>query len=292
MSDHVARYEGLIDRFIAWASTRPDLWAAFIVGSRARTNVPADMWSDLDVVLFADDPARLLDDREWLSHLGEPEITFREPTAVGIWEERRVLFADGCDADFSVLPERLIDELERAGNDSLLYQQASNVVARGYRLLVDKDGRLALLFGAMASSPTGGDEMPSQGDLDQTLSDFWYHCVWTARKLRRGEMAVAHECLEGNQRRLLLQLIRWRAHRDGDTWHGTRFFEQWAPDELRTVYAQAFAHHEAADIARALGVMMDLVSSLGTKIADVYGLDVDPRPEAAARRWVAQVLGA
>jgi len=289
--DHVARYEGIIGRFIAWAVRRPDVKAAFVVGSRARTVRPADEWSDLDVVMFADEPELLLEDPEWLNEMGDWDISFREPTAVGIWEERRVLFANGADGDFSILPARFIDEMETMQPGDFLHQQAANVVARGYRVLVDKGGRLAPILSMMASTAPPRHAPPTQAELDQMLADFWYHCPWTARKLRRGELAVAHECLNGNQRTLLLRLIRWLSAGTTDTWHGTRYLEEWSPDPVYDHYARTFAQHDARDIVRALREMMDLVSSLGQQIASAYGLEIDPRPEAAARRWTAAILG-
>ncbi len=40
-----------------WAREREDVRAVLVVGSQARTHPPADRWSDLDVVLFVDEPA-------------------------------------------------------------------------------------------------------------------------------------------------------------------------------------------------------------------------------------------
>lgn len=291
MSDHITRYEDLIGRFVAWAATRPDVRAAFVVGSRSRTTSPADEWSDLDVVMFADEPRVLLDDRVWLSQVGDPEISFREPTAVGIWEERRVLFANGCDADFSILPARLIDELARTSPGDDLHNQTSGVVSRGHRVLVDKDGALSPVLRMLASTAAPASHQPTQEAFDQLFADFWYHCVWISRKLRRGELVVAHECLEGTQRQILVTFIRWLAARDVDTWHGTRFFEGWTPEPVRMHFARTFAQHDAGDIHRALTEMMSLASWLGNELADAFSLTVDPRLEQAARRWVAEALG-
>jgi aminoglycoside 6-adenylyltransferase len=41
-------YEHLTERFVKWAETQPDIHAAMVIGSRARTEWPADEWSDLD----------------------------------------------------------------------------------------------------------------------------------------------------------------------------------------------------------------------------------------------------
>ena len=42
-------------RIQAWAQSHPALRAVIVVGSRARTEHPADEWSDLDLCLFATD---------------------------------------------------------------------------------------------------------------------------------------------------------------------------------------------------------------------------------------------
>ncbi len=49
-------YEHLIDRFIRWAQTEDNIRAAVVIGSRARVDHPADEWSDLDLIILADDP--------------------------------------------------------------------------------------------------------------------------------------------------------------------------------------------------------------------------------------------
>jgi predicted nucleotidyltransferase len=97
-----ARAAAFIARLAVWLSTRHDVACAMLVGSQARAAQPADEWSDVDIVLVADEPAALLDDSGWLDELGVPLATFVEPTLLG-QRERRVLFGDGLDVDFTVL---------------------------------------------------------------------------------------------------------------------------------------------------------------------------------------------
>jgi len=52
--------EQIEQRFTAWAQTQPDIRAAMVVGSRARTDHPADEWSDLDILVITTRPERLL----------------------------------------------------------------------------------------------------------------------------------------------------------------------------------------------------------------------------------------
>ncbi len=50
MLDSKIFYEKIERNFISWAQTVEDIRAAFIVGSRARKDHPADEWSDMDII--------------------------------------------------------------------------------------------------------------------------------------------------------------------------------------------------------------------------------------------------
>lgn len=52
--------EQLLERFVAWAVNCSDIRGAVIVGSRARTDHPADEWSDIDIIVITTDPDRYL----------------------------------------------------------------------------------------------------------------------------------------------------------------------------------------------------------------------------------------
>ena len=59
-------YDVLIQRIINWAESNPYVRAALILGSRARTDHPADEWSDLDVLVFASNPDQFIHSSDWL----------------------------------------------------------------------------------------------------------------------------------------------------------------------------------------------------------------------------------
>ena len=208
--------ERLLERVGEWAAARPDVRAAVLVGSRARSEAPADAYSDVDVALFAEEPAAVLQDTGWLAAFGEPLLTFLEPTAVGGQTERRVLFADGLEVDFSVFPAAGLQMLAADPG-------AATTIARGYRILHDELGLAELL-------PTLRPQVAPARALGEVAQDFWYHALWAAKKWRRGEALVARSCLESHLKPLLLEADRLRA--TGDTWHGTRFAERWASPEV------------------------------------------------------------
>src|SRR5207247_8039247 len=112
-------------------------------------------------------------------------LTILEQTAVGDERERRVLFDTGEDVDLPVIALSAIDRLD----------VVAPLLARGYRVIVDKIGLEEhlerLVSGFVAPGP------PTQRELMELASDFWYHALWAAKKLRRGEVFTAKGCLDG-----------------------------------------------------------------------------------------------
>ena len=256
---------------VAWARAHEDVRALVLVGSLARTDAPADEWSDVDVVALVDDPARWLGDAEWVHELGEPVLTFLEPAAVGELVERRVLLKGGVDVDVVPVPVARADEL--LGPAAVVFQ-------RGYRVLHDEVGiadRLALLEPADAEV-----SLPTASELEQHGADVWYHGLWTAKKLARGELWTAHGCLESYLRYRLVMLLRWRAALDGAAaWHEGRFLEQWAgepPEPLAATYGT----HDVEGIRGALWGLLDLAARLESELCERLGYAPVDRSEVRA----------
>ncbi len=63
-------YTRLEQRFVEWAAAQSAIQAVIVVGSRARSDHPADEWSDLDLVVFASNTTPYLRDSTWLNTFG------------------------------------------------------------------------------------------------------------------------------------------------------------------------------------------------------------------------------
>ena len=264
-----------------WARSREDVRAVLVVGSQARTGMPADKWSDLDVGLFVDEPRLLADDPTWIEEFGKPVLTFLEPTAFGDRVERRVLFESGEDVDFALL--------EVSGWQSFASLPEARVTAeRGYRLLYDELGLEAALD-EPSSQATAVHDAPDLGEL---ASDFWYHALWTAKKLRRGEVYTAVSCLDGYMKARLVTLLELHARAVDpalDTWHGGRFLERWADPGALAALERAYAHYDLRDVARALWETIDLFQGVEEETARRLGLEIE-LDHADLRRRVAEVV--
>jgi aminoglycoside 6-adenylyltransferase len=266
-----------------WASGRDDVHALAIVGSQAREDMPADRWSDLDLILVVDDPTPYADDDGWVAEFGTPVLSFVEPTAMGDQRERRVLYEAGEDVDFPLIPLVALDHLESSEN-------AAELLRRGFRVLVDDLGLESRLRAIAAT--TSVVVAPTQHDLTELASDFWYHALWTAKKLRRGEVFTAIECLDAYMKARLVTLLGWHANAidsSVDTWHGGRFLERWADPGALTALERAYAHYDLRDVARALWETIDLFHGLEEETARRLGLTVE-LDHADLRRRIAEVV--
>lgn len=221
-----AGYARLIQSISAWAQAAPDVRGAVIIGSQARIDHPADEWSDLDVLVFVSQPERYAFSADWLTAIGAQVLTFVERTPGGDWE-RRVLFEGGLDVDFALSSVQSLEYV--AGNP--LPPDFADIVRRGTRILVDKDGLLAQAhrqpIPAIMTVPP-----PVEADFLNVVHDFWYHALWTARHLRRGEVWWAKSGCDMRLKELLRQMLEWHARATQgpahDTWMRGRFLENWA----------------------------------------------------------------
>jgi len=252
-------FQLIIDNFIRWGESSDKLYTALMVGSQARTDHPADEYSDIDIVMFVDDPAFFLSSDQWLKDIGEYHVSFTEDSLAG-GQEIRVLFDGALDVDFMLFSNNMVHILA----DELL-----TVLERGYRILIDKIGVQSII---PALNPANRSfSLLTEMEFKNTVSDFWYHSVWTAKKLKRGELWTAKFCLDSYMKHLLLSIIACHTHviygLDYDTWHNGRFIEEWAESWIVERLSLCFSQYNKDDIKNALFSTMALFRAVAVDIA-------------------------
>lgn len=215
-------------------------------------------------------------------------MTFTEPTGLGGLLERRVMFADGADVDLVPIPIERMDELvSQAG--------ALPVMARGYRVLVDKDDRFTDLHDRVATADPRDLQRasrwpPTADNVLNQVSSYLYHCSWIARKLRRGELTVAVDCQNGFQAEILLRFAEWQAKaRSNDaTWtlYQGRYLEEWAAPETIEALEVTRARYDRADLIRSVVESLSVFEGLAREVVAL----VDADYPSAAHGWTRQDL--
>jgi len=289
-SEVEAAYEKLIERFRRWAARRQDLRAAFVVGSRGRANHRADEWADLDVVTITTNPQFYIRSSGWVRRFGEPLLTFVEATAIGGEKERRVLYEGMLDVDFAVIPLHKLQALLASAADAETIAKVQDMVGRGIRVLIDKDGMASQAQSLASSAGKATPHRPRQQEFLNLANDFLYHSVFTAKHLRRGETWWAAMCLNCHMQSLLLKMMEWHALADHgwkhDVWFRGRFMEEWAHPQAVSELRGTFAHYDRRDIARALLASMDLFRRVATETAGRLGFAYPAKTDRRVASWV------
>jgi aminoglycoside 6-adenylyltransferase len=293
----------ILAKLVDWAAARDDLRAIAVVGSRARSDHPADAWSDLDVLVMARRPERYLARPEWLAAVGTPWLTVKEPTPIGGQEILLVTFEGGAKVDISVVPSRALALAARAVGIVRRHPAAiavvprvarerlvalSDVLNRGLRVVLDKDGvaRHLQSGGLPMLAPTP----PSEHEFLDLVSRFLNEQVWIALKMRRGEFFVASTLGESRLSALLLRMIEWHARADGSPWspvyeHG-RFLEEWAPPQVVRRLGEVFPRYDGAEIWAARFAALDLFRSLAEEVGARLGYTYPDELEKKVMSWV------
>jgi aminoglycoside 6-adenylyltransferase len=277
-------YATITAKLMDLAHTACDIQSIIVIGSQARNDRPADAYSDLDLIVVVDDPEAYLSSSRWLEAIDNYWISFTEDT-LGGGKERRVLFDGALDVDFLFFS---VAGFRQAIND----EDVLTLFARGYQVLLDKAGFAESL--ASQPIPHAAATPPSKDEFATLVNDFWYHTVWSTKKLRRGETWAAKSCLDCYMKRHLLKVIEWHTHLtcgwDYDTWHDGRFIDTWAAPHIRGKLATVYAHYDIADIRRSLLATMDLFRTLAIEVAERLTFEYPAQADHHATNWVTQSL--
>ena len=279
------RYDGIIDNLLKWDNTSNILSAVLVIGSQARDNHQADESSDLDIMMFVDDPDYFILFDQWVKYMGKPYISFTESSVDGGWKERRVLFDGALDVDFIFLDT---DLLESISNNS----EIAFLLERGYRILINKIGIEQYLPRNRKLSQSGTPL--SELEFQNIINDFWFHTVWTAKKIIRGEIWTAEYCLDYYMKMKLLSVIEcyelvvngWQY----DTWFRGRFIEEWAEDWIVKKLQFCYAHYNSEDIKQALLSTMDLFRLVSIDISLKLQYKYPKEADEYATNWVTDSL--
>jgi aminoglycoside 6-adenylyltransferase len=296
--------EGVLGRLAEWGRCERRIRAVVLVGSRARVrDHPADEWADSDVLLIANRPRHYLTTTGWLAALGDRWLTYLDETPVGNRTERRAVFAGAVEVDFvvlSILEMRLavhaletfrrLPRLARLLPARRLHQldAVSDIVRRGMRVLIDKDGLATRL--QRAPTPLIPRRPPAEAVFHETVHHFWHWPIWAAKHLRRGELWRVKAVSEPHRNQALLRMLEWHACvRNGwsyETWDRGRFLEEWADSRAVRALRDLFGRYDREDLWRSLWASMELFRWLGVETAGGLGYRYPRETDQEVTRWV------
>jgi len=133
---------------------------------------------------------------------------------------------------------------------------------------------------------------PDDAALYELAADFWATALWAGRRLRKGDVFLAVDTVNGALKRSLVVLLGWHAKAvdaEADVLEDGRHIERWADAGALSALELAYAHYELRDAARALWETIDLFQGLEEETAGRLGLALE-LDHSELRRRVAEVV--
>jgi aminoglycoside 6-adenylyltransferase len=164
----------------------------------------------------------------------------------------------------------------------------SDIVRRGMRVLIDKDGLATRLH----RIPTALIPRlpPAEAVFHETVNRFWHWPIWAGKHLCRGELWRVKALSEPRRNQVLLTMLEWHACvRNGwsyDTWDRGRFLEEWADPRAVRALRDLFGRYDRDDLWRSLRASMELFRWLGVETAVGLGYRYPRETDEEVTRWV------
>jgi aminoglycoside 6-adenylyltransferase len=274
--------------FVTWAQAQPDILAAVVIGSRARTDPPADAWSDLDVIAFTTDASAYAARQDWPAEIGEVWLAVLETIGRGD-PEWLIMFAGGLKLDvaFTLASGVGVQQMMAASP----YQ---NVYQSGVRVLFDKSAAAAPE--ASSSLPEGEHGIsahPSEAEFQAMVNAMLLYAARAAKYLRRGDLWRAKLECDCNLKRRLLTMLEWHAKAthglDYETWYDGRYVHEWGDPRAVEAFPATFGAYDADDLQRALFATLDLFRQLAPETAERLGYAYPAEVDAQMTAWMRSV---
>lgn len=271
------RYRDIKLNICGYAQQDKTIKAVIAIGSSTRSDMPADEYSDLDLIIVTDSPDRWYSG-EYQELFGNVSISFIEPTLVG-GRERRCVYDDDRDVDMIIFTPEQFGKVLREG-------VAEWVMNRGWKLLYDGGDHAEMIPQFVERKVT--HEIMSAEKFENTVNDFFFHNIWACKKLRRGELWSAIMCIDTYLNNLLLKMIEQYqlCVDDTDVWHDGRFLDRWADKSVLDELKNCFAHYDKDDCKSALLATHKLFVRLARTVADKRGHAYSEKVEKCALSYI------
>ncbi len=263
-------YDTIMEKLVSFANESELIQAMVLFGSRAREKNAADKYSDYDIIFLVKDVDYFLNTDQWLNQIEKYYISFQEPTAA-YGQERRVFFSDAMDMDFLFYDAKKSEEL--AADHTI-----QSFFSRGYIMLVDKIDFRGAIDRNKPSEPT--EEIKTvftEKEFINLANTFWFHSIWSVKKILRGEIWAAKSCVDGYMKVLLRQMLEGYSKavnsNNFDIWHDGRFFDNWVDEKIKKQLKTAYGTYDAEDILRALNNTMLIFSEVSCRAAAFLDYD-------------------
>jgi hypothetical protein len=260
----------LLNRMVEWGASTDTVRAMVVFGSAADDGGKLyDQWSDLDVAIFAGDASKLSDDFSWLERFGTVGLMNTPPQFA---QMRQVFYHDHSALDVGVYPTSEVENLV----PSELWR---SVVAKGYRVLLDKEGAVTDALKKSRSAAPPPPQVLSQGEVSEEIRKIAFHTLHVAPQVMRGDgVGAIGELFVGTIRPVCTLAIDYRrrtASEPKTSPVGLKSFDRWADEFLKNGISEIFPVPDCDSLRSSMAACLEYADRLVARIAELAGFEID-----------------
>jgi len=290
-------YEVIEAQMVSWAKKQTGIRAVVVSGSQARTDHPADEWSDLDLVIFEYPSVESTVQRQWISsitsEIGEIWLVVfdKSETKHPNWVPLMTFLTGRIQVDVLLVTVQGSDFPSMSLMEIFAKSQYPYVFSSGVRVLYDRyplPGELCL-----PETPNNLPNNPSETEFNNTLSMAWLQAIQVIHYFRRGEIWRADQTFHCKLKKNLLRIIEWHArvkNRAGyKIWPRGRFLEEWADKRIVEELRNFTGALEPGVLSWSVSQICDLLAWVGNEIASEMGYSYPNETEKRVRDWLEDI---
>lgn len=276
-----------LDAIIEWSEKNEDVRALLLTSSLVNPSAPVDEFSDLDIEFIFENNASYILNKNWILDFGNPIAMIEEDESCfdNKHAMKMVLYDDGVKVDFKLYSiSKFIEETQQ--------KELPKDWDIGYKVLIDKD-----CITEEMSKPTYRVSIinkPSEEKFKAILNDFWWDTTYVGKCLARDDIFYTKFMSETIIRtEYLIPLIEWYISSEHN-WNITtnkygRLFKKYLTSEMWTKIEATFSGSNLDDNWKALLVMADLVSEIGTDLSRKLDYPYPYELEKDIRKYLAGI---
>lgn len=272
----------IMDLILDVAKADERIRAVLLVGSRADSEAPKDIYQDYDITYFVEDISPFYNNPAWVEErFGRPLImqmpeAMRNPIGDGNFNYM-MIYPDGVRIDLSFEFNKYIDNGEPA------------------IVLLDKDNGKGFLPPQIAPKEEYWHiKPPSPLFFYSCCNNFWWCLNNVAKGIARDELPYVMNMLNVWVRSELHDMINWyigtRHSFNLSTGKAHKYIRKYLPPELYTQYKATYSGSNYTDIWAAVDMMGNLFHTLALEVASHFGFTYRQEEEDGIREYLRMVI--
>lgn len=263
----------VLSRIVDWAQGQAAIRALILAGSTVASPNPDEL-ADLDIAIFASDPAVYTSTDAWLHEFGSIwNCQALSNEDEGGYPTRLVIYEGGRKVDFTLAPLDALHQL-------VTREPLPDLYNRGYRVLLDKDNLTSNMpKPTLRAQPA---EKPTATGFFNLVNDFWHEAYHVPKYLVRDDLWLVKQ-RDWNTKLILLDMLAWyMKSKNGwayDTFYLGKHIKDWLDPELYSALFACFARFDGDDGWAAFFATARLFRQVSEETAHILGYPY-PREEA------------